>query len=275
MNKKIISVGLLAALLLPFTPQTGDVAPVTTSNSAYSESQSVIAQTSDAYEIQSISIAGTDISSYVIVLPEDAPECLRFAASELSSYIEKACGVKLETAAAADHEHVIELVIDGNGTWREQGFTIKTEDGKLTIAGQSDTACLYGVYEFLESYIGWRFLTPDAQALLPAGDTIEIPNGIEVSEEPGVTYRSLFTPETLVGKVEGYNAENVADFLGQMRLNADNGTISSRQGTAGMKWATGRYVHTFGTLAFGEHSSKQPCLSDETVYQNMLATALK
>ncbi len=210
------------------------------------------------------------------MLSENASQGLLFAASELSSYIERTCGVKLEIVPAAAQEHVIELVIDRNGTWRDQGFTITSKAGKLTISGQSDTACLYGVYEFLESYIGWRFLTPDAQALLTPGENIDIPNGIEVSEKPGITYRSLFTPETLAGKVEGYNADNVADFWGQMRLNADDGHLSERQGTSRMKWAENRSCHTFGTLANGAHSlTEQPCFSDETVYQNMLARALK
>lgn len=117
---------------------------------------------------------GNDIADYVIVKPADATESEAFAAEELSAYIEKACGVKLEIVMETDSEKTITIVRDTSGELGTDGVRICTEDGKLTIAGGTVRGCLNGVYEFLDSYIGWRFL-PHGQEYLITEGTVDIP----------------------------------------------------------------------------------------------------
>lgn len=117
-----------------------------------------IVQTTETPKLAGVTIAGNDIADYVIVKPADATESEAFAAEELSAYIEKACGVKLEIVMETDSEKTITIVRDTSGELGTDGVRICTEDGKLTIAGGTVRGCLNGVYEFLDSYIGWRFL---------------------------------------------------------------------------------------------------------------------
>ena len=154
--KKIWSLLLCVLFILPLliacennTPAPTDTKKINGLDSGSIGVDTAEVMTSDAGKIQSLRIAGTNIADYTIIQPETASECLNFAASELAAYIEKACGAKLEIAAAATDNHVIELIVDTDGEWEEEAFTIQTENGRLTITGGSERACLYGVYEFL------------------------------------------------------------------------------------------------------------------------------
>lgn len=223
-----------------------------------------IVQTTETPKLAGVTIAGNDIADYVIVKPADATESEAFAAEELSAYIEKACGVKLEIVMETDSEKTITIVRDTSGELGTDGVRICTEDGKLTIAGGTVRGCLNGVYEFLDSYIGWRFL-PHGQEYLITEGTVDIPDGIDDTQIPVLEYRySYWTPY--------YNAETAEPDAAKQKVNVR--TYSLIYG--GSFGFTGSYCHTFGYLANGAHSTtEQPCLTDETVYQNMLAGVLK
>ncbi len=220
--------------------------------------------TADAPKLAGIKIAGNDISGYVIVKPADASESEAFAAEELASYIEKACGAKLEIVTETTSAKTISIVRDTTGKLGTDGINIKTEGGKLTITGGTERGCLNGVYEFLDSYIGWLFL-PNNQEYLKTEGTVELADGIDDTQVPILEYRySYWTPY--------YNSETAEADAAKQKVNAR--TNSAKYG--GAVGYTGGSCHTFGRLANGAHSTeKQPCLSDETVYQNMLAGVLK
>ena len=116
----------------------------------------------EGYRVKGIEIAGRDISEYSIYLFEDADECHTIAANELQKYVELACGVKLDIVREpAEHMIVLERVGEDDPRAEvlgREGFNISVkENGDLYISGGRDRGCLYGVYELLESYIGWRF----------------------------------------------------------------------------------------------------------------------
>ncbi len=56
------------------------------------------------------------------------------------------------------------------------GFLIKLYDGVLYICGKTDRGTLYGVYHFIEKYIGVEWLTPDCEIKTEGKD---IPLGLE------------------------------------------------------------------------------------------------
>lgn len=256
--KKLIGVGLLAAMLMsPAEIAVG----AKTAEIPKNKNENIATEASEAYKISSIKIADTDISDYVIVRPVDASESEKFAAEELSAYIEKASGVKLEITDEASGDKVISVERDVSGELGTDGFIIRTENGKVTILGGTERGCLYGVYEFLESYIGWRFLTEQVEYLTTEG-TVEIPNGIEDKQVPVLEYRhSYWTP---------YLRSQYA--AAKRKLNV----VTTDVKYGGAYTFTGGMVHTLGQLANGAHSTtEQPCLSDETVYQNVLANVLK
>lgn len=203
-------------------------------------------ESAEAAKIQSISIAGTNLSEYNIYQADEASECLNFAAQELSSYIEQAAGIHLEIVRSADGQKVIELNVDET-LEAEDAFAIKTSGGKLTITGGSERGCLYGVYEFLESYIGWRFLTVDCEVLMPEADTVEIADGIEDVQIPIFGDRGIYTYTAYYGYWNDAE-EAQQDYWAKRRLNREN--LPDRVGGAKI-WSNGRTVPYACDLAGG------------------------
>ena len=273
--KKILSRILLAGLLLSGLPLGGnstDAARQMLSADSTAERTDIVAEATDANKIKSIKISGNDLSSYVIVQPDKDSACLGNAAAELSSYIEKASGIKLEIVSSSNNTNVIELGVDSSLPHNE-AFRIKTSDEKLTITGGSERGCLYGVYEFLESYIGWRFLTVDCEVLLPEADTVEIPDGVDDMQEPGFDMRGIWTYDMYYGHWND-QIEAQQDYWAKRRMNREDNWVTEKQGGA-LVWSQNATVHTLGTLAGGMSQDENPCLTDESVFETVLANVYK
>lgn len=273
--RKIISRILLAGFLLSGLPIGGNSTDATRqmlSADTAAERTDAVTETADAYQVKSIKISGNDVSSYVIVQPEKDSACLGNAAAELSSYIEKASGIKLEVVTTSTGSNVIEIGVDSSLPHNE-AFQIKTSGGKLTITGGSERGCLYGVYEFLESYIGWRFLTVDCEVLLPESDIIEIPDGLNDMQEPGFDLRGIWTYEMYYGHWND-QLEAQQDYWAKRRMNREDNWVTEKQGGA-LVWSRNATVHTLGDLAGGMSQDENPCLSDEGVFETVLANVYK
>jgi hypothetical protein len=106
------------------------------------------------------------------------------------------------------------------------GFIIKTIGKAVVIDGGSDQGTLYGVYDFLERYLGCNFWAPDAESV-PARSRLDIP-AIDVRETPAFASREVY-----------YAGMAGQEFAGKMR--------SDRHAwKGGGDW--GLWVHTMFTL---------------------------
>ncbi len=237
--KKTLSIFLCLLLCLPLVAGCTDTGETDQTEAGADTGSSQTVSGADAPLLTGIKIGGNDIAGYVIVKPADASESEAFAAEELAAYIEKSCGSKLEIVTETASEKTISLIRDTSGELGEEGFHIKTAAGKVTITGGTVRGCLYGVYEFLESCIGWRFLTNDVEYLKAEG-TVEIADGIDDRQVPGMEWRHNRT---------GSDAK--------LRTN-----WSYRQQWGG--------AHTLYSLS---EISKwgNPCLSDEATYTTVLS----
>lgn len=123
----------------------------------------------EGYRVKRLTVCGRDISEYAIVKVADvteyeplaAQESMDVAADELQSYIEKTCGARL--AIVTDHDaapaHALRLAIGSVADYGDEAFSIKvTDSGDVVITGGRYRGCMYGVYDFLEEDIGWRFV---------------------------------------------------------------------------------------------------------------------
>jgi hypothetical protein len=89
-----------------------------------------------------------------INLPENASQLERYAASEIRKYIYLRTGELAEIKSNSQESEGIILKIDSALDTEE--FSLKTENGNLTVSGGSDKAILYGAYELAEQ-LGIRF----------------------------------------------------------------------------------------------------------------------
>ncbi len=123
-----------------------------------------------ATEHQGVDLAGLD--GWDIVVAQDAPPSEAYAAEEFRTIFAQASGIELPIVTTSDrnHSHVLiggsELLaksfadIDISAMGSED-LRIIIRDNLIAIAGGQPRGTLYGVYTFLEDYLGVRFLTAD------------------------------------------------------------------------------------------------------------------
>ncbi len=138
----------------------------------------------------------------VITISSGASKTVAGAAQLLSACIEKSTNAKLsmETALPADGRVVIHV---GEDDYTRQldldlkslgadGFAITFPDNKnIVIAGAEDWGTEFGIYEFLERYVGVRWLMPGPYGEdIPHSPTIAVPRE-EIRQEPAYKWRDV------------------------------------------------------------------------------------
>ena len=127
--------------------------------------------------------AGVDLarlSDWNIVVPENAIPSQVYAAEEFQAFFRQAGGAKLPIVHKPDRpdRHVFigsspamrsSNVGFGVEAFGEEDLRIVVRDGNIAIAGGRPRGTLYGVYTFLEDYLGVRFLTVDHTHVPPLG----------------------------------------------------------------------------------------------------------
>jgi hypothetical protein len=190
---------------------------------------------------QSIKLTSGGKSDYKIVIPNQASDVENRAAAELQKYLLKISGVNFQIADDLSEPAEKEILVGRCNrseiqnlttvldTLDEDGFLIKTAGSKLLIAGGDDKGTLYGVYHFLENYLGCRMYSSKVQ-VIPGNPSIRI-TGIDDIKEPAFAYRELHFPDPRTDSL----------YLDWHKLDLKKGKN---------EW--GMFVHTFQTLVPAE-----------------------
>ena len=117
---------------------------------------------------QKITLTDNESSQYSIIIPTHAtPDELK-AATVLQDYLLQISGAALPVITADKHRRSYEIILGQNErldelsaginykSLKEDGFVIRTDSLRLIIAGGNEKGTLYGVYSFLEKYLGCR-----------------------------------------------------------------------------------------------------------------------
>ncbi|MBX3177388.1 MAG: DUF4838 domain-containing protein [Candidatus Hydrogenedentes bacterium] len=189
-------------------------------------------------------IAAEGSSAYTIVLSTDALPAESRAAAELQYFLREMTGATLpvERGESAIPERAIvlgdgphlravapELALDGLG---EEGFVIQTLGERLIIAGPGKRGTMYGVYTFLEEYLGCRFFAPEVTHI-PKRPRLEI-GALNIRHTPVMEYREVY-----------YAASKDLDWCTRNRL---NGHLTELGEEHGGKVAYHPFGHSFWTL---------------------------
>lgn len=155
----------------------------------------------------------------------------RYAASQLQHYIYESTGVFIPYFSDRCPRRTPEILIgadtrDGH-TWvtdaelaalGEEGFLIRTlENGDVLITGATPRGTLYGVYEFLRRFIGFRAFTKDVERF-DSLDALILPP-LDICEKPDFEYRDTYFRFAFDGA-----------FCAKNRLNTTLGDISAEKG---------------------------------------------
>lgn len=143
-------------------------------------------------QVRRIWIGKTDIADFEISVPGDASENNKFAAEELQKYIKLARGVELPVTVNSEADHKIVIAPDSTGTLGDEGVDILVEDGSVYITGGTKRGCLYGVYEFLERFVGWVFINAENE-FINENESVSVAEGEHYRHVPKVSDRDSQT----------------------------------------------------------------------------------
>ncbi len=145
-------------------------------------------------------IAEDGETDWAIVTAENPDECILTAVDELQTYLNKICGAEFEhitennlpegTNAIVLGETQLEkgiLTIDRENI-KVDGFRLFSNGDYLFIAGKDSRGTLYGVYTFLEEYLGVRWFTPTLE-VVPESEDIVVDAAIDRLVEPSFEVR--------------------------------------------------------------------------------------
>ncbi|MBQ4244054.1 MAG: hypothetical protein II702_03975, partial [Clostridia bacterium] len=144
-------------------------------------------------------IAENGETDFTIVLPDGESPCLTTAANEFVSYVYKICGARIAVKSESDTQNFESTVLLGDTACSESlkpaddglaedGFLIFSDGSHLIIRGGSERGTLYGVYTFLEEYLGVRWFTPKLEEV-PESKDIIIDSHIDRTVEPSFAIR--------------------------------------------------------------------------------------
>ncbi|UCD28704.1 MAG: DUF4838 domain-containing protein [Planctomycetota bacterium] len=138
----------------------------------------LVSQPAYAVLPQGVNLAA--LQGWDIVIADDVIASEIYAADEFQGYVEQATGVRLPIVKTIDHPNR-HIFIGTGKPMRESpvGFSIEEfgpedlriiiRNDNIAIAGGRPRGTLYGVYTFLEDYLGVRFLTADHTHVPPVG----------------------------------------------------------------------------------------------------------
>lgn len=140
-------------------------------------------------------------SSYSIVIPAAATATEKSAATVLQSYIRSATGAELPVISepglqSAQAIFIGKCSVTAAGKFdkaRDDGFSIIQSEDRLFITGSSGQGTLYGVYYFLEKYLGCRKYDA-GPAVVPRNPQLQLPAGISEVVNPDFIYRQSYYP---------------------------------------------------------------------------------
>lgn len=145
-------------------------------------------------------IVDNGVSEYYIVTAENPDECIVTATKELQTYIEKISGAKLDIVTESNLPEGSKAFIIGETELEESivaidrseiktdGFRLYSDGNYFVIAGADSRGTLYGVYTFLEEYLGVRWFTPTLE-VVPENEDIIVDADIDRTVEPSFSVR--------------------------------------------------------------------------------------
>ncbi|MEO8569520.1 MAG: DUF4838 domain-containing protein [Ginsengibacter sp.] len=126
---------------------------------------------------QKMILADNGFSQYTIVTPTHGTASELKAATVLQDYLLQISGAVLPIIASGRHRSPYEIVLGQNerldeiyaginyNLLKEDGFVIRTDSLRLIITGGNEKGTLYGVYSFLEKYLGCRMYSPKVKII--------------------------------------------------------------------------------------------------------------
>lgn len=158
-------------------------------------------------------------NQYTIVYGQNANRSEVHAALELQAYLETISGASFPLTTDAEPAGGKEIIVGktnratdalvGRTALGDDGYRIFVWGDNLVIAGGEKRGTLYGVYAFLEDFLGCRFFTKELE-IVPSIPAVRVNRSTDVTAKPAFTFRDTLWKGTFD-----------AVFRGKLRLNGE------------------------------------------------------
>ena len=193
-----------------------------------------------------LTLASGGATDYRIVPTGSGNAMDEHAARELADYLKRSTGARFRQTDHPGGGPTIRLRVQPGSDLPGEGFRLRSAGGNLTITGGSHRGLLYGVYTFLERYVGVRWYGPD-YTVVPHRDPLTVPP-LNLTDAPAVAYREAFIREA---DDPAYSAHN--------RLNGRFGhRIAKHMGTRPDTFDKLRKLNIFQLVPKSRYGSEHP-----------------
>ncbi len=138
------------------------------------------------------------LSSKTVIIYDDKNINNTTPVEELSLYLTQILNHKPKILKKIFHRYSnISLIINPNGLLKNrktESFLIQSNQNSIIISAKNSHGLLYGVYHFLENYLGCKFLSPKYE-YIPRFSSKKLSSNIIDIEEPAFSYREIFIDE--------------------------------------------------------------------------------
>ncbi len=160
-----------------------------------------------------MAIVENGVTDFVIVTENEPDETICTAVKELKDYVKKISGAQIETVTESSYVPTQKAIIIGKTDLEtdvfkidrealaDDGFMLYSNGERLYIAGKNSRGTLYGVYTFLEEYLGVRWFTPTLE-VVPESKDIIIDGNVNRVVEPSFAIRR----NDSIGTTDAYRA---------------------------------------------------------------------
>ncbi len=145
-------------------------------------------------------------TAYRIAPASEGTPLTAHAAAELATYLQRATGAHFAISSADSAGPIIRLALEASGELTHEAFRIRSAGQDIHITGGSARGLLYGVYAFLEDYVGVHWYGPD-YTQIPRRPTLTVP-AIARTEAPAFAYREIFVREADTPEYSTHNRLN-------------------------------------------------------------------
>ena len=223
------------------------------------------------YPIDRMTIGNAAVTAYSLVCNPEAMDGEKTAVNELIQYMAQATGYTIPVLGegeSAEFEIVVgstnrdtDAVTAARSSLTNDGYALMYENNRLYITGKTARGTVYGIYEFMEKFLGVRFYE-DGFVVVRDNPVVTVPADLNIVYSPPIQFRQT-----------SWNCVNPGEQKQYLRFN--NGIRSDLDGGFGY---AGMFVHTLAKLAELPEPHEigvQPCLTDEAVYQTVLKNVRK
>ena len=258
MKKTNRILSLLFTLVLSLSYAAGCTTEGTSSSAPSSEDAETSVE--KTWEKSGYQLVNNGNSEYVVVLPASPTSNEYTAAEELKYFLKEATGAELSVVKESDYaisdksavicigetNYADKKGVKTDGTLDRSGYIMKTIDNQLFIRSDGDgLGCVYGVYDLLESSIGYRYYYTD-EIYFEETDTVELYEYDEVVD-PDFDFRTmstwnafLHTNEDYMRRMRTFRRDYNWGWTGEVHIQTRKGGIIPKD-----EWYD---LHKFGTV---------------------------